>query len=253
MRYSDDYEMPWLCDSYGDSAESLLDGDDRLSRLVRWLMKRKDSIEAFRWRRHLAYRYSWSLPSNAVLDRIAGHARVSGIVDVGAGTGYWASLLAARGVDVVAYDNEPPGAVTDGEKARWHGNQRRAHHPIVRADIDEIPWGDVRDRVMLLSWAPMDDMGARALRAFAEAGGNDVIVIGEGPSGCVGNEAMWVLLCGSVGLGWRSEDEDEDACRLANESQLYIEDTEAFAGVSIPKWDGLRDRVEMYRRKRDGS
>jgi hypothetical protein len=30
------------------------------------------------------------------------------VVEVGAGTGYWAALLRARGVDVVAYDVRPP-------------------------------------------------------------------------------------------------------------------------------------------------
>ena len=34
------------------------------------------------------------------------------MIEVGAGTGYWASLLQARGVNITAYDLQPPSAVS---------------------------------------------------------------------------------------------------------------------------------------------
>ena len=48
---------------------------------------------------------SWAVPSAEALEVIA---QVSGgrVVEVGAGTGYWAWLLTRRGVDVVAVDND---------------------------------------------------------------------------------------------------------------------------------------------------
>ena len=51
--------------------------------------------------------YSWGVPSDAALETIARFAAAAGVVEVGAGTGYWAAALATRGVDVRAYDAAP--------------------------------------------------------------------------------------------------------------------------------------------------
>jgi protein-L-isoaspartate O-methyltransferase len=42
------------------------------------------------------------------------------LVEVGAGTGYWAAALRRRGVDVLAYDLNPPAADT-AEANVYHG------------------------------------------------------------------------------------------------------------------------------------
>ena len=55
----------------------------------------------------LARLYAFAVPNKAALDELA---TVSPIVEVGAGTGYWASLLRSQGVDVVAYDSIPPSS-----------------------------------------------------------------------------------------------------------------------------------------------
>ena len=47
-----------------------------------------------------------------MLDVIAEH---SPIVELGAGTGYWAAMLARRGADVIAYDIEPPTSKTNNQ------------------------------------------------------------------------------------------------------------------------------------------
>ena len=50
-------------------------------------------------------RYSFGVPDDAALEAIA---RRAPIVELGAGTGYWAHLLRARGVDCLAFDLAPP-------------------------------------------------------------------------------------------------------------------------------------------------
>jgi len=50
----------------------------------------------------LAQRYSYVLPDDRSLSALAG---LGPLVEVGAGTGYWASRLRACGVDVVAIDS----------------------------------------------------------------------------------------------------------------------------------------------------
>ncbi|GJP35479.1 hypothetical protein CLOM_g19996 [Closterium sp. NIES-68] len=51
--------------------------------------------------------YAWAVPTEAALAAIKSAAGEEGIVEVGAGTGYWAALLRRRGVDVAAYDWTP--------------------------------------------------------------------------------------------------------------------------------------------------
>ncbi|GGM06463.1 methyltransferase domain-containing protein [Dactylosporangium sucinum] len=58
-----------------------------------------------RRRRELAARLAWAIPTEAALALIGDHGP---ILETGAGTGYWAALLRARGVDVVATDAAPP-------------------------------------------------------------------------------------------------------------------------------------------------
>ena len=47
----------------------------------------------------------FGVPNEAALALVA---KYGPLVEVGAGTGYWAALLRARGVDVDAYDVQPP-------------------------------------------------------------------------------------------------------------------------------------------------
>ena len=56
--------------------------------------------------------YSWGVPNDAALSCIARIAGATGVVEVGAGTGYWAAALHGRGVDVRAYDAAPVDCAT---------------------------------------------------------------------------------------------------------------------------------------------
>jgi hypothetical protein len=108
------------------------------------------------WRRHqlaneeayllgLAHRYAYVLPQPNLLEVIS---RDSPLVELGAGTGYWAYLLRLIGADVIAYDIAPPG-----------GTRPNRYHPDVR------PWAEVLDgdvnvlsnyaqRSLFLCWPP---------------------------------------------------------------------------------------------------
>ena len=55
----------------------------------------------------LARLYAFAVPNTAALAELSTHAP---IVEIGAGTGYWASQLKNMGVDVVAYDVKPPAS-----------------------------------------------------------------------------------------------------------------------------------------------
>ena len=72
--------------------------------------------------------YSWSVPSEQALECIVRHSQMSaGVVEVGAGTGFWAALLASRGADVLAVDDTPPRYNTQGGHV-WPLNGQHSLH-----------------------------------------------------------------------------------------------------------------------------
>lgn len=96
-------------------------------------------------------KYSWAVPSAEAIEAIAAY-RIP-IVDFGAGSGLWASLVAAQGVDVVAYDNWSWGKPDELWFDVQYGNTGSLHAHSERA--------------MLLVWPPSgSSMAIDALRAW---------------------------------------------------------------------------------------
>src|SRR4051812_41614544 len=80
--------MTPILDPYGDLFRLLTDGGAS-----------PDAVDGIR--RKLIWAYSWAVPSREVIEEIARHAP---LIEMGAGTGYWAWLLSQAGADVLAYD-----------------------------------------------------------------------------------------------------------------------------------------------------
>ncbi|MBI3544420.1 MAG: class I SAM-dependent methyltransferase [Deltaproteobacteria bacterium] len=109
-------------------------------------------------RKKLVWAYSWAVPG---ADAVAELARASSIVEIGAGTGYWAWLASLAGARVDAYDIAPEQApkwydVKAGgpERAREHG-----------------------DAALLMVWPPYES--TMAAEALAGHGGSRVFYVGE--------------------------------------------------------------------------
>jgi len=165
-------------------------------------------------RRELAALFSWAIPGEGALGVLGGYAP---LLECGAGTGYWAALLRARGADIEAVDPVPPGGAC-GENKYHHGVRR--------------PWTDVRpadavaavraspDRTLFLCWPPYDAELASyaALRAYR---GDVVLYVGGGPGGPTGT----VRFHRELELNWSPAEQ-----------------------VAVPTWPGLRDRLVVYRR-----
>ena len=166
-----------------------------------------------RQRRHeLVQLCAWAIPTREALDALA---RYAPLIDCGAGMGYWAALLQAQGVDVLACDLHPPG------RKAWNSFHRRKR----------APWTEVRrasavdavrrhaGRTLMLCWPPYEDDGAsyQALRAYA---GDVLIHIGErdGASGSVRFHR-------EIALNWTPIEE-----------------------IDLPHWPRLDDRLRVYRR-----
>jgi hypothetical protein len=116
----------------------------------------------------LAQRFSYVVPDAESLAMVGALAP---IVEIGAGTGYWASRLLANGVDVIAFDQAPP----DGDMP----NRYHARTPLwteVRCG-DQTVLPEYADRTLLLCWPPLFSSLGNCLSYYA---GTTVALIGDG-------------------------------------------------------------------------
>ena len=165
-----------------------------------------------RLRRELAARFAWAIPSESSLAAIA---ELGPLIDGGAGTGYWAAMLAARGADVLAVDRAPPG----GQLANQHHTGARpwmdVHRSETAAAVRAHP-----GRALMLCWPPFDDDGA-GYRPLLEFRGSWLAYIGEPEGGATGTPRF----ARELELNWTPE-----------------------TTIAVPAWPGIKDRLTIYRR-----
>lgn len=164
-------------------------------------------------RRELAALFAWAIPDEGALAVLGGYGP---LLECGAGTGYWAALLRARGCDILACDLDPPGAAAGTSPRR----ARRCAWAAVDA-VDAVAAARAhRDRVLFLCWPPYDDDRASygALRAYR---GDVVAYVGGGADGPTGT----VRFHRELALNWHPAEQ-----------------------AAVPTWPGLRDRLVVYRR-----
>lgn len=176
-------------------------------------------------RRHeLCAEYSWAIPDPDSIAFVLEHAGKS-IVEMGAGTGYWAWQLAQLGADVIAYDRDPPQI----------SGRNNYHSP--KDDVYGEPTGKLRtvffdvrkgtavklkahsDRALFLSWPPMSAMAFDSLKAYK---GRRLVYIGESYGGCTASDDFFALI---------------------NKEWTLI------ASHKVVQWFGIHDYVMVYDRK----
>lgn len=172
----------------------------------------------------LCGKFAWSITDPDSLQFVA---RVLGekAVEIGAGTGYYASLLAQMGVDMICYDLFPP----------QHTGQNHYHSPrnekqdgllgITREVFFDVRSGnhlraaEHPDRTLFLCWPPYEgDMAYLALQAYQ---GSRLVYIGESSGGCTGDDQFFALL-------------DEVWHLVENHTPV--------------QWSGIHDVIEVYER-----
>jgi hypothetical protein len=183
----------------------------------------------------LTARFAFAIPTDAALRVIARHSP-SGVVEVGAGTGYWASLLLELGVDVVAYDPAPPGSAGN----KWF-HSSDAWYPV--ADGDESVVERHADRTLLLVWPTRDEVwAADAVRRFHAAGGQTVAYVGEGVGGRTGDLSFHRLL-GEVDQCLACTWGVVDSACVCGIDPLW----QRIETVALPHWPGQHDDLHVYR------
>lgn len=176
--------------------------------------KKLSPIGTYHAREAAISKYGFGILSNEAVCVIKACTGPVGIVEVGAGSGYWAYELKKVGVDIVATDPTPISESKWFEKT-W-------------TNIEECSGLDALarypDRDLLICWP--DDYNSeegwsdKVLEAFK---GELVFYCGEAYGGCTGSSRFHDLL------------EHSGTWRLAKT-------------VRIPNWPGVHDQLEVYQR-----
>ncbi|MFB0630080.1 hypothetical protein [Streptomyces sp. AB3(2024)] len=164
-------------------------------------------------RQDLAGLYSWAVCTASAVEWIGSVTGGAPLVEVGAGSGYWARQLSLAGVGVVATDLHP----VEGN-GFTHGFRYAEVETLAAAEAVRRHPG----HTLLLVWPPpADPMAVRALRAYR---GDLFLYVGEGPGGMCADAAFFAEL--------RRHWTVEAVCR------------------PTVRWLGHADRVTLYRRRR---
>lgn len=171
-------------------------------------------MERFYRREELRSRYAFAIPSPEAIALINGYGP---IVEIGAGTGYWAKVLSDHGGDVLAFDllglaweQWFPHGQVEGVVVGRGGSEKAVEHA---------------QRTLLLVWPPYDEaMAHDVLRQYEGAGGRRLVYVGEGPGGCTADDDFFA----AIGNGtWKEA-----------------------ATLAIPQWTGIYDNLWVYERVR---
>lgn len=160
-------------------------------------------------RKTLRKKYSYAIPNSKALKAIC---LLSPIIEIGAGSGYWASLIHQRKASISAYDVAP-------SKNPYRFSH--THFPVLQHSDCVLPHTPP-SYTLLLCWPPYNSpMAAVALSQFT---GTSLVYIGEAQGGCTGNDQFHECLAREWRLTQR---------------------------IPIPQWPGIHDSCFIYRKKTD--
>lgn len=168
--------------------------------------KRQRGFASKEGRTELAGKYAWAVPNDEAIRTIQ---KEGPIVEIGAGTGYWAYLLRQVGVEVHAYDAKP-----------GH-NHWCSHDPWTHVEVggpEKVL--DHPQCTLMLCWPPYNESLAHDCVELYT--GTTVVYIGEDPYGCTGDSAYHEYM--------------DRRFKRANT-------------VSIPQWFSINDYLEVWHRK----
>ena len=158
-------------------------------------------------RKNLVSRFAWAVPDDTAIKMICEY---SPIIEIGAGTGYWASLISEQGAKIICFDK----FLSDNT----YGHKKQ-YIPINSGDHTVLEKFSPK-MTLFLCWPPCDeDMAYDCIKAFK---GKYFIYIGEGPYGCTGDDKF--------------HEELENNWNWLNSHD-------------IPQWSGLHDELNIYKRK----
>lgn len=178
----------------------------------KWMAAMRDrtyitrSLSNLQIRDVLCKKYAWAIPTDEALAVLA---KYSPLIEIGAGKGYWASLIDG---DILCYDCH-----ANNPEVNYCVDGGANYHKVYRGGTDRI--AEHPERTLFLCWPPYDtEMGGDCLQAYK---GDVFIYIGEGCGGCTGGTCFW----DQIEEGW-----EEEKC------------------LDLPQWYGINDSMTVFRR-----
>ncbi|HWE91228.1 MAG TPA: hypothetical protein VG317_17340 [Pseudonocardiaceae bacterium] len=149
--------------------------------------------------------YAYAIPSPETLEWVARFCDGQPLVELGAGRGYWAMQLAHAGLQVSAYDLEPPDQADNASFPRTSG-QRDVWHDIGGLAEFAERVSSRTGHVLFLCWPPGwgNKMASQSLREFQDVGGERLIFMGEPKGGQTGDDEFFDMLSAA----WKVESYD---------------------------------------------
>jgi hypothetical protein len=163
---------------------------------------------AYKLRDELIPKYSFAIPNEEAIKEIASlHVP---IIEIGAGTGYWASLLNAQGVDIICFDT------FQGKYS--HGDWRNRWFKVEKGGVEKVR--ENPDRALFLCWPDYNTNTANdCLKNYTS---EFVIYIGEDRGGCTADNDFF---------------------------DTIEKDFELYKQIEIPQWQGIHDMLYIFKRK----
>lgn len=150
--------------------------------MLHWHGGNRDDFRFFADRFDMCGTYSWAICSPGDVAWLKDVLGGRGVVEPGAGTGYWAWQMEQAGIDVRAYELHEPGPGNSYARRTWSafrpGNHTMPkHHP---------------DRALFLCWPSYaEPWAAQSLACYS---GDLLVYCGEGLGGCTADDGFFGLL-----------------------------------------------------------
>jgi len=165
-------------------------------------------FNSYELRNELVPKYSFAVPNQEALDEIK-NLGVK-IIEIGAGTGYWAHMLNQNGVDIICFDKY--------STTYSHGPWQKYWFNVESGGPEKIK--DYPDRVLFLCWPDYGNkMATKCLKSYK---GEYVIYIGESHGGCTADEEFF---------------------------DVIERDFELVKRIEIPQWYGIHDELYIFKRR----
>jgi hypothetical protein len=171
------------------------------------------SLSRFLFREIMVKVYAWAITDPVVIEEIVKYTKGCGIVEIGAGSGYWAKILSEEGVDIVAYDQSSLNR--KGKEFVF----LKEYFPVKYGSYEKVVKHS--SRALFLCWPPYAT--PLAYQCVLKYKGDVLIYIGEDGGGCNGNEDFFKHV----------------------EKNYTLDKV-----VGMAQWEGLHDALWVYRRKR---
>lgn len=124
-------------------------------------------------REELVQRYAWAIPNPEALAFLKKTLEGKSLVELGAGTGYWAWQLTQLGIEVEAYDLTPSN--------KWYKVEKGSFESVAESSADTL----------MLCWPERGPMAAKSVEVFR---GKHLLYIGEGAGGCTADDKFFEIV-----------------------------------------------------------